>query len=380
MIVADDSPKLDELRLMQVVLSLGPGGTERLVIDMTRWLVDHGAHVIVCCLDEPGGWANELTDRGIKVIPLKRETGFHPSLSRRIVKLAKDHDINVLHCHHYSPFIYGELAHLQLRGTKLVYTEHGRLSDAPPSAKRKLANALFGRLPGHFVAVSHALREHLLAEGFPAKRMGVVHNGIDPGESTTDAARTAARKKLHMPGDAHVIGTVARLDPVKDLPTLIDAFARIAGDRPDARLVIVGDGDERKRLEGIARKRGVKEQVRFTGRRDDVRDILCAFDVYVNCSITEGISVTILEAMAANVAVIATRVGGTPEIITDGENGIMIPARDPRALAHEMGKLIDDDYRRDKLAAAGRAHVEQAFAMSRMVGEYLESYGIEVGA
>ena len=349
--------------MLQVVLSLGPGGTERLVIDMTKHLRQH-AHVAVCCLDEPGGWANELTDIGVPLETMGRQPGFHPSLARRIARMAKEHRANVMHCHHYSPFVYGVLAGMMC-SSRVVYTEHGRLSDAPPSPKRKLANKVFARLPGKIFAVSHDLREHMIGEGFPASRVGVVHNGIRPQPKLTPQSKADARKLLDLPDGPFVFGTVARLDPVKDLTNLISALKRV----DNAMLVIVGDGDERNNLEEAA----ANANVRFTGRRDDVRNLLPAFDVYVNCSITEGISVTILEAMATGLPVIATRVGGTPEVVIDGETGLLVPSRDSDALANAMKGMLANT---GTYGPAGRSRVECNFTMKKMVDQYVQAYGM----
>lgn len=175
------------LRVLQVVLSLDPGGTERLVIDIAKALAP-SVDAVVCCLDQPGAWASELTESGVPVIALRRDPGFHPDVGRRIARIADEHRIDLLHCHHYSPFIYGQLAALMRRNLSVVFTEHGRLSDAKPSLKRRLVNPLIGRLPSAIFAVSADLRRHMIAEGLPAARVRVVHNGIalSPRSSSGD--------------------------------------------------------------------------------------------------------------------------------------------------------------------------------------------------
>src|SRR2546425_505366 len=156
--------------VLHVVLSLGAGGTERLVIEVCSRLQSR-FRMGVCCLDEPGLRARELTDRGIPVATLNRTPGFHPSLGRGIGKIARRHRADVLHCHHYSPFVYGRIATVLSPRLRLVFTEHGRLSDGPPSRKRQLVNPLLGRLPGLLYAVSDALRASMMAEGFPGRRI-----------------------------------------------------------------------------------------------------------------------------------------------------------------------------------------------------------------
>jgi glycosyltransferase involved in cell wall biosynthesis len=358
---------------MHVVLTLAPGGTERLVIDLARLLAPQ-VDSVVCCLDEPGDWAQELTSEGVPVVALRRKAGFHPALGNRIARLAEEHGTDVLHCHHYSPFVYGQIAGLLHRTSRVVFTEHGRLSDAGPSLKRRLVNPLLGRLPAAIFAVSADLREHMLAEGLPGHRLGVIHNGINPGSRPSIATRLAARESLGLSPEAMVIATAGRLDPVKDFPTLFDAFAGVKRTWPAARLVVIGDGPERSQLEQQAMRLGVAAAVSFTGYRNDVRSLLAGADVYVNSSIHEGVSLTILEAMAAALPVVATRVGGTPEVVLDHETGVLVPARSPAALASAIEGLFRSPGQRRVMGEAARFRVKNHFSVDAMVTSYLNAY------
>src|SRR5215831_18575172 len=239
----DDRPRA---RVLHVVLSLCPGGTERLVIDLAQRSASF-VDTAVCCLDEPGAWAGELARCGVPIVVLGRRPGFRPTLGLRIARVAAAHRADVIHCHQYTPFVYGAIAALG-REVTLVFTEHGRLSSGPPSNKRRLANRVLGRLPSRVCAVSHDLRRHLVAEGFQSDRVKVVYNGIDPGAPPTPAVRETARALLGVLPNQFVIGTVGRLDPVKDLRTLIEAFAIVRA-TANSHLVIVGDGPERQALE-----------------------------------------------------------------------------------------------------------------------------------
>jgi glycosyltransferase involved in cell wall biosynthesis len=365
--------KAPDQGVLQVVLTLGPGGTERLVVQLCQRLERH-FRMAVCALDEPGGWAADLALRGIDVVPLHRQPGFRPLLGQRIAALAKRYGASVVHCHHYSPFVYGSIASLLRPGLKVLYTEHGRLSDAPPSSKRRLVNPWLGRWPHATYAVSHALRTSMIAEGFPADRVRVIHNGVDPVPLISPFRRRDARTILGVTDQAFVVGTVARLDPVKDLATLIEAVARARAELPETVLAIIGDGDERERLMAAAAQLGVSDAVRFVGHRDDARQLLSGLDVYVNSSVSEGISLTILEAMAAGVPVVATQVGGTPEIVTDGQSGILVPPRNPSAIAGALQTLAARADQRLRLGLEGQQVVGRQFTIDRMVEQYAEEY------
>jgi glycosyltransferase involved in cell wall biosynthesis len=357
-------------RVLQVALSLNPGGTERLVVELARRL-HRDVPMAVCCLDEEGAWASELTSAGIAVHALNRAAGFVPMLGARIASLAERHQATVVHCHHYSPFVYGGLARLWRPRTRVVYTEHGRLSDAPPSRKRRIANTVFGLLPSAVFTVSSELRQHLLDEGFSPRLTGVIYNGIDLGPVPDATRRAVMRQRLAVPDDTLVIGTIARLDPVKDLGTLIKALARLQ--TTAVMVLVIGQGSERELLEREAEAAGVADRVRFLGHRDDAREWLAACDVYVNSSISEGVSLTILEAMAAGLPVIATRVGGTPEVV-DVSSGRLVPPRDPVALEGALAELHSDHALRHRTGCAARRRVEDHFSLDRMIAEYRDVY------
>jgi glycosyltransferase involved in cell wall biosynthesis len=359
-------------QVLQVVLELSPGGTERLVIELSERLhATHGMHV--CCLDAPGAWAAELIGRGISVTSLGRGPGFSPALGRQIARIAATHKATVLHCHQYSPFVYGTLARLW-RPMGMVFTEHGRASDAPPSLKRRVANGLLARFPARVLSVSNDLRNHLTAEGFPAPAVRVIYNGIRIGAAPGHVARREARSRLGLGPQELVIGAVGRLDPVKDLGTLLKAFREVRRSLPHARLVMVGDGPERAALADRIRAAGLVDSVIMTGYRSDVAALLPAFDIYVNSSIFEGVSLTILEAMAAAVPVVATSVGGTPEVVVDGETGRLVPARDAGALAGALRAVATSTETAKRLAANGRGRVERHFSIEHMVDQYATVY------
>jgi len=363
---------------MQVVLSLTPGGTERLVVELSRRL--HATHgMTVCCLDEPGAWADEVARVGIPVVTIGRPPGFRPDMAKRIAEVAAAHRIDLLHCHHYSPFIYGTMSRWW-HGRPVIFTEHGRTSDAPPSRKRRLANRLFGRIPARTFAVSCDLKEHMVREGFDAARIDVIYNGIEPGEVVNDDSRERARALLGISAGELVIGAVGRLDPVKSLDTLFEAVEHLRSRHPAARVVVIGDGPARETLERRVSELDVAARVTFLGYRSDIRELLPALDVYANTSVFEGVSLTILEAMATGLAVVATRVGGTPEVVVDGECGLLVPARDPRALAAALDAVLSSDSTRRRLGACARARVERQFSIDRMVADYASVYSEMVQA
>lgn len=359
-------------RVLHVVLQLDAGGTERLIIETVRRLRGRFPSA-VCCLDEPGLWAGEVEQLGVEVVALRRAPGFQPGLARVLARSAARFGADVLHCHQYSPFVYGRLASLVLPAARVIYTEHGRHSDAPPSRKRRLVNRFLAAGVEHLYAVSHDLRRHMLAEGLPG-RVGVIWNGIDVGPVPAPERRAAGRAALDAGDRDIVIGSVGRLDPVKDYVTLVDAFASARAGDPRLRLCIVGDGPERPRLEAAIASAGLGSSAVLAGHRDDARTLMAGFDLYVNSSISEGVSLTLLEAMAARLPIVATAVGGTPEVVVGDETGLLVAPRSAEALARAITALTSDTTRARAFADAGHRRVLQHFTLDRMVESYARLY------
>lgn len=358
--------------VLQVLLALNPGGTERLVLELVKRLRSEFP-MSVCCLDVAGTWGEALSTEGTPVRVLNRQPGFHPGLGMRLRAVARDTGATVLHCHQYSPFVYACLARTMSPGLRLIFTEHGRLNDAPPSSKRRVANPALGLLATRILSVSHDLKRHMVAEGLPASRIDVVHNGIDVGPRPSPEMRADVRRALGVTADTCVLVTIARLDPVKDLGTLIRAVAALRAASQPVALVIVGDGPERQSLESLVADLSLQAVVTLLGHRDDARRWLAGGDIYVNSSISEGVSLTLLEAMAAGLPVIATSVGGTPEVI-DGTSGRLVPPRDSGSLAAEILTLVRDGDARAAHGRAARHRVESSFTLDAMIEAYARLY------
>lgn len=362
-------PQQRSARVLHLVLSLAPGGTERLVIEIVRRLKDR-VPMRVACLDEPGEWAREILDLGVEVWTLGRRPGFRPSFARSVTRAVQRHKATVLHCHQYSPFVYGTLSRALLHHARVVYTEHGRLAGHHPTMKRATANRLLGRMAHRVVAVSEELRRAMIGEGFDGQGVDVIYNGVVERPRPTAEHRASARRQIDIPPRVLAVGAVARLDPVKDLGTLLRAFSEVRKTREDAVVVIVGEGPMRVELERMAASTLPPGAVKFTGHRRDVDDLLPAFDIFANSSTTEGISLTMLEAMAASLPVVATSVGGTPEVVVDGHTGLLVAPGDPASLASAIQGLAEDPVRRAAMGDAGRTRVERRFRLDDMIDRY----------
>ena len=224
-----------------------------------------------------------------------------------------------------------------------------------------------------FLCASEVVRQQLIADGIPARLTTTVHDGIDLAH--VDAAPAVdIHAEFWLPHGAPLVGTVGALVPHKGHRHFVAAAARVLRKVPDARFLIVGEGDERAALEGQIRQLKLDKHVMLTGWRPDVLSLHKAFDLFVLSSVTEGLGTTLLDAMACRRAVVASRTGGIDEAVDDGATGLLVEPHDEAGLARAMITLLQDDAKRERMGEAARARVEERFSVERMIADTLEAY------
>jgi glycosyltransferase involved in cell wall biosynthesis len=258
-----------------------------------------------------------------------------------------------------------------------VHTFHGHVLDGyfgrASTAVFTAVERLLGRLTTQFVAISPEIASDLDRLNIGRGKTAIVRLGLDL-DHLAGHPRGALRKELGIGPDAPLVGIVGRLVPIKAHDLFLEAAAKVAGDRPDARFVIIGDGELWDELHREVERRGMSETTRFTGWRADLPAVYGDLDIVVCCSRNEGTPVSLIEACAAGRAVIGTRVGGMPDIITPGVNGLLVPSGDAGALAAAISDLIVDPPRRAAMGDAGRRMVLERHGADRMVTELKELY------
>ena len=364
------------LRVGFVLHALHVAGAEMLTVEIIHRLGD-GLAPVVFCLDAVGELGQQLQKEGVPVVCLERRPGRDWGVARRLAGAVRERRIEVLHAHQYTPFFYAALARvLTGMSPRLILTEHGRHDPDPIRPLRRAANRLvLDRLADAVTAVSAFSGGRLRdVDGFAGKRIAVIENGIDVSRYAAVPDRTALRRRLGFSPERRYVAHVARCHPVKDQTTLIDAFREVAAARADVDLLLAGDGPLRPDLEAQARQLGIADRVRFLGVRRDVPDLLRAADVFVLTSRSEAASLTLLEAMAARLPVVVTNVGGNPEMVRDGKEGILVPRSDPRAVAQALLRLLDDPVEATRLGHAGAARVCTDYRIERTVDRYFQLY------
>ncbi|HEY7116915.1 MAG TPA: glycosyltransferase [Tepidisphaeraceae bacterium] len=374
-------PAAARLHVVHVVLSLDVGGLERNVVNQVREGQKLGQRVSIVCLNHPGSLAPQVDAMGAVVVALGKRPGLRPRTVMQVRRVLRELAPDVVHTHQLATLLYGGAAARLLRVPVVVHTEHGR----EPYATR-LKTRLLARVAGSFCNLFYCLTAEMAGEVraanvVAARKIRVIKNGIDVSRFLEPPSDTeAVRRSLGIPLDAPVIGTVGRLTEVKRQDVLIRAFSRVLGQVPDAHLVLVGDGPMLAELRGLAATLGIVERVHFAGAQPSSAPFLHSMDVFALTSRSEGMPQAVLEASVVGVPVIASRVGGLPEVITDGETGLLFPSGDDTALASALVDLLGDESRRRRLGAAALSRVETTFSVARMASDYHRDFLAFLGA
>lgn len=365
---------MSKTRIMHVTFNMGIGGTEQvirqLVINLSS---DEFENQIVCIDGYVGELGRMVESAGIPVSSFKRQPGFDWALVRSLRQKILSDSVNVVHCHQYTPWVYGWLASLGT-SAKIILTEHGRFYPDRYRYKALLINPFIALFTHRIAAISSSTRDALSRYEFiPKAKIRVVYNGIAAFEPMPDEV-FSLKQKLGIPNGHFVMGTVARLDPVKNQSMMLEAFAKVLKHHADSWLLMVGDGAERKKLEAITQDLGIEERVIFVGFIDQPAAHLAAMDLFLLTSNTEGTSMTLLEAMSMGIPTIATNVGGNSEIVETGITGVLVPKGDVDALATSIEELIADPQLMSKFGKSARQVFFDRYSVASMVGNYKKLY------
>ena len=365
-------PRSPALRIVHVVDSLEVGGLERVVADLAHAQQAAGDWTSVFSLDDTEGLKAELSKAGIDVVEGHNRPGPDLRLVMAIRRWVRRNEIDVVHAHNFVPNYYSAAALLGLgRPPVQVCTCHDMGTRLAERKLRLLFKASLART-ARVAMVGQQVYDRYVEGGLVKRdRAFTVRNGV-PVErfAPTPARRGQARAALGLSATDVVLGCVGRMVPLKNHSRVIEVMPSLLAEHPALRLVIVGDGPQRPALQEQVEQLGLLGQVILAGQRSDVSDLLPAFDVFALPSQTEGLSIALLEACATGLAVVATRVGGNPEIIQDGQTGILIAVDDNDGLRDAIGRLLRDASLRDRLGGAARRWVVENASTSSVRKAY----------
>jgi glycosyltransferase involved in cell wall biosynthesis len=354
------------VRVVEVLATGTNGGAQEHVFGLLTRIDPSRYDVRVVSLS-PGSSVRKLEREGIPVTVIDEPDD--AIATGALAALLGDLRPEVIHNHMYRAELVGTRAAIALGEIGrlrpyVVSTVHS--SRIRSEEDRRVLRALTPRMD-RLIAVSRSIVQKLHHEGRDSAPISLIHNGVDLERYDHQEPCCTLREEYGLPEDGPIVGVVARLEPEKGHPTLLEAWPLVVAAVPQATLLVVGEGSRREALEAMARELGVADRVVFTGRRDDVPAVTAALDVAVLPSYREALGLTVLEAMALSRPVVASNVGGIPEMIDDGVTGLLVPPRDPEALAAAIVRLLRDHPLADTLARAGHDLVHERFCIELMV-------------
>ncbi len=352
---------------------------EVLAAGLARELSDRYRFVFACLDDEVGVLGEEFTERDVPVCVLHRQPGIDWKCSWRLARFLREHRVQIIHAHQYTPFFQSLVARLAHRWPPIVFTEHGRHFPDSRSAKRVAVNRALLRSDDRLIGVGESVRRALVDnEGLPESRTETIYNGVPLEKFLAvkgDAGlRLVVRAELGIAAHEFAIIQVARLNALKDHATAIRTLKRLRDDDVPAKLILVGNGEERSKLEQFFTEQKLTDAVVFLGARSDIPRLLTAADAFLLSSISEGIPLTLIEAMGAGIPIVSTDVGGIPEIIEHGVAGLLAPARDDQTLAAHLRSLWQNPAQRKQLAENGCRRAIEQFSLAHMHRQYVAVY------
>ena len=365
------------LRVLQIINDVGMGGGEHYVLRLAELLKKRQIAVACTCkLGEP--FHINLKRAGICEFPINLSPSINPIKALKILRFARSHRIQLIHAHGVSGAFYARIVAF-LSEIPLITTYHIAITSITDIPKWKkflytVADRLMSSIDKQIVVVSRALKRQLVQIAkFKNSKIQVLYTGID-ADAYGLIDRHTARNRLNLKPTDHVIGYIGRMSHEKGVHTLLEALQILAKKQKKITAIIAGDGPFRETLIKQATDKGLLKICLFLGQRQDIPDILPALDLLTIPSLTEGLPQILLEAMASSVPVIASNVGGIPEVVQNGITGIIVSPENPATLARAMDRMLFDKAMAKQMGEAGRWAVEQHFSAEQMVNGMVGIY------
>lgn len=372
---------MPQLRVAHIVKVTRISGAETHLLLLLPELRRRGVDAQLILLAEPANPMEDMLRRARDLgIPTERiviRRDIDATLPWRLARLLRQRQPEIVHTHLLHADLYGAVAARLARINTLISSRHNDDKFRYHRLWRAFAPLLWRMTTGG-IAISESLRRFTLdIEKAPSHKIRRVHYGM-PAPTLSDQElqdqRVRLREELRLPQSALLLGMVCRLTPQKGVADALDAFEQIAGRTPAARLVIAGDGELADALRRQAADLGIGDRVHWLGWRDDAEDLLAAFDIMLMPSLWEGFGLVLLEAMSRRLPIVASRVGAIPEVVADGESGLLVPPSDSVALAEAISQLLDDEALRKSMGLRGRERLETRFSLGKMADATLDAY------
>ena len=365
------------INIAHVVFSFSAGGIENGIVNLVNNLdPDRYRHTIVC-LTKAGEFSEKIQADNCQIVELHKKDGNDWKLPLKLRRVFKSNRIDIVHLRGWATLIEGIIGAKLAGVKKIIYGFHGKtIQDiSTRNRKRQFAEMIAMRFIDRVVTLSEIMAaDYQQYAKISSTKIQFIYNGVDTDKFNNKINFKETRKELAINEKDFVIGSVGRLDPVKDFPTLIKAFSMFSKDICCSKLIIVGDGPERAALEKLAKELGVENNTIFTGYRNDIDNLMQAMNVYVQTSLYEGFSNTIVEAMAVGLPVVATDVGGNSVLLNNEENGFLIEKQNPKNLKIKLQQLAENSSTRQIISTNNRMKTLKNFSFPQMVQRYNKLY------
>jgi glycosyltransferase involved in cell wall biosynthesis len=358
----------NKIKLLQMLTNFHIGGTERQVANLARGIDSSHFDLHLACLRHSGELLVELETLRVPRSEFRIGRLYSPQTIWQGIRLAhyvRRNLIQIVHSFGFYPNIF-TVPIARLAGASIVVASIRETGDLLTPMQRRVQRVVC-RLADCVLVNAEAIRENLVDQGYDPSNIVVIRNGIQFATPAGKERGASLRRELGLPPSARLITVVSRLNRMKGVQYFVDAAAILAARFPDVCFLIAGDGGSKKELEEQACRLGLGHRIVFTGFRSDVPDLLSEAAISVLPTLSEGISNTLLESMAAGIPVIATKVGGNPEVVEDGVSGLLVPPRDSTALAAAAARLLEDEDLASRLGQAGIARVSELFSIEGSV-------------
>ena len=370
---------MKKTNILQIISTLDVGGVETQLSELVKRLNREKYNITVCCITRGGLLEGRIKEAGIKLVILKRKFKFDPSIIFQMVRLIKREKIDLVHTYMFTANTWGRIAAVLANVHVIIASERNAIP-----WRKKILHILIDRFLSRYTDVivcnsNFIKRVNTKRASISEKKFTVVYNAVDIKQFSPEINSDMIRREFSMPPGVPVVGMVARLHSCKGHQYLLKAAVEVIKGLPEVKFVLVGDGELREELENSAMRLGISKNIIFTGNREDVPQLIQLFNVAVLSSIHEGFGNFLIEAMACSKPVVATNVGGIPEVVKNEETGILVPPENPEALAEGIIRLLRNKEESRRMGLAGRRRVEQYFDIKLKVRKVEEIYDKLIG-
>lgn len=365
-----------KIKIAFISYLLDIGGLETLILELCRKLISSEKFLpIVCTFQNNGKLQKEFEEADIPIFITEKKFGTDWTLPLRLARIFKEQKVDIVHTHNSSTWLYGGVA-AKLCRLPLLHTEH-----TPPDYHERrwiIIEQMLAMITQQITAVSKGVADFLIGEGkISAEKIKVLYNGVDIKKYAEGADVKFPHEESSIQEIDMVVGNISRLTPIKDHATLLYAFKEVVQRAPRAKLLIVGDGPLKNELLCLRDKLGIKDKVEFLGFQRDIPQLLKLFNIFAFSSIPsikEGLSMSVLEAMASGLPVVSTGIKGTAEAVIDGETGFIVPPREPKIMADAIYRLLLNREEAKRMGESGLERVKRYFSFEKMMSEYESIY------